>query len=61
MNVLGCCAAKQNNLLAGLFLNARVLQLEGQADSQLVGGILPAPKYNADSSVCMVLTGGVSN
>lgn len=57
--VLGSFAAKQNNLLAGLFLNAKVLQLEGQAISQPAGGYLPAPKYSKNSSGCLILTGGV--
>lgn len=60
-DVLGSCAAKQNNLLAGLFLNARVLKLEGQVASQSTGGYLPAPTYNKNSSGCLILTGGVDN
>lgn len=59
VEVLESCAANQNNLLAGLFLNARVLQLEGQAISQPASGYLPAPKYTRNSSGCLILTGGV--
>ncbi|KAH8697974.1 fungal-specific transcription factor domain-containing protein [Talaromyces proteolyticus] len=58
-DVLGSCVAKQNNLLAGLFLHARILQLEGQPVNQSVRRYLPAPKHNKNSSGCLILTGGV--